>query len=512
MNYRVPLVVIMSLLCSDIYSQSCKILQPYFGLLHAHSMVCDGEGTPQEAFTAARIAGLHFFALTPHNHADAEGSAGERRDGLQIATDTTLYMDSYRDVEAVRQLPNGNRELVYVVPVQKAAREATTQNFVGLYGQEFSTMFTGNHVNVLNVGFVLRARNGDYKGLLKELATRAPEYGFGQIIQLNHPDVEADLFYDGSDLKQRKQMYNDYGIDKDDLGPDYVNWAFRMGHHVRLIELISGSAMEKERMGVAYKSHEEDYYFYLTQGLHISPSAGQDNHYKTWGTASDVRVGVYANKLTEGALYGAMRWNRTFVTEDKNLAVHLDIDDEFMGASIARKPGTKLVPKVYVSDADEPNAEYDIAIIGGEIRPQLSTKAKRTSAASAVVSKRTYKGNGYCVMPDITARPNTFYYARISQNGKERAWTSPIWVNEVIDIRDDYFVDDWLSNAEHPRAHTRFYWSVAKGATKYHRYYCPYVEKIKPEHLKRSNIVPAGRALHDCKQYVSKRDFRRFYP
>jgi hypothetical protein len=38
----------------------------YFGYLHAHSNLSDGEGTPVEAYTAARSAGLDFFALTDH--------------------------------------------------------------------------------------------------------------------------------------------------------------------------------------------------------------------------------------------------------------------------------------------------------------------------------------------------------------------------------------------------------------------------------------------------------------
>ncbi|MCX5770375.1 MAG: hypothetical protein NTZ09_08900 [Candidatus Hydrogenedentes bacterium] len=38
----------------------------YFGYLHAHCELSDGRGTPDQAYAAARAAGLDFFALTDH--------------------------------------------------------------------------------------------------------------------------------------------------------------------------------------------------------------------------------------------------------------------------------------------------------------------------------------------------------------------------------------------------------------------------------------------------------------
>jgi len=48
----------------------------YFGLMHSHTSFSDGEGTPDEAYTMAKEAGLNFFAITEHNHNQAIGDDG----------------------------------------------------------------------------------------------------------------------------------------------------------------------------------------------------------------------------------------------------------------------------------------------------------------------------------------------------------------------------------------------------------------------------------------------------
>lgn len=64
----------------------------YYGLLHAHTLISNGSGTPDEAFQSAKNAGLDFFAITPHNHSRPElGARAERKDGVLIATNHDLY-------------------------------------------------------------------------------------------------------------------------------------------------------------------------------------------------------------------------------------------------------------------------------------------------------------------------------------------------------------------------------------------------------------------------------------
>jgi hypothetical protein len=98
----------------------------FFGNLHSHTAFSDGSGTPAEAYTHARdVADLDFLALTEHNHAEALGS-----DNLGIGKDAALYNGP------------GTNSLIAT-----ATRMTEDGRFVALYGQEFSTISTGNHVN-----------------------------------------------------------------------------------------------------------------------------------------------------------------------------------------------------------------------------------------------------------------------------------------------------------------------------------------------------------------------------
>jgi hypothetical protein len=46
------------------------------GVLHVHTTLSDGGGTPDEVIEAARTSGLDFVAITDHNNLDAKPSEG----------------------------------------------------------------------------------------------------------------------------------------------------------------------------------------------------------------------------------------------------------------------------------------------------------------------------------------------------------------------------------------------------------------------------------------------------
>ncbi|MDI1337503.1 MAG: hypothetical protein PSU94_15075 [Lacunisphaera sp.] len=291
------------------FSLYAEEFQVYRGLLHAHTLFSDGSGTPAEAYAMAKSAGCDFFAVTPHNHKDAEAGAKDRADGILIATNHLLYESN--DPLSITTTSGAHLQ---VVSVQRAAHNATVANFAPLYGEEFSTISSGNHVNVLGYDKVLTNPNGDFRSLFQTLDQVVADGKPMPIVQLNHPDVQADLFYGGADPKVKKTMFNDYGFDE--FGQDFSEIVAAGGKYVVLLELLSGPAMQKQaNPNFRYPDpHENDYYFYLSQGFHISPSAGQDNHYKTWGLSSSARMGVLATALTQNALFEAFRANRTFVT------------------------------------------------------------------------------------------------------------------------------------------------------------------------------------------------------
>ena len=122
----------------------------FFGNLHSHTSYSDGAGTPAEAYKHARdVAKVDFLAITEHNHIAAEqGASADRRDGILIAKDHTLYSGAN------------------VKSVISAARAANKDGkFVALYGQEFSSISAGNHVNVFEVPDVITVPNGAFDQL-----------------------------------------------------------------------------------------------------------------------------------------------------------------------------------------------------------------------------------------------------------------------------------------------------------------------------------------------------------
>ena len=167
--------VIFLAVSSSLFSQDLNL---YYGLLHAHTLYSDGSGTPEQAFKMAKENGLDFFAVTSHNHEDAEFGANKknktpRQDGVLIANQPELYNSNgkitiRRKFKKVWDGPEFEETLRNQISVMRAAREATTPGeFVAIPGQEFSAISKGNHINVLGIDELITVGKGDFKGLVR---------------------------------------------------------------------------------------------------------------------------------------------------------------------------------------------------------------------------------------------------------------------------------------------------------------------------------------------------------
>lgn len=464
----------------------------YYGNLHAHTCYSDGSGTPEEAYQMAKDAGLDFFGVTPHNHTSAEGLAKERKDGILIAWDNDLYNGTAPITFTRKYKKKGETQITEETitgakSVISAANSSTNPNFLALYGQEFSTISSSNHINVFNYDSVIKVKNGDIKGLIDliDRSTKKDKIFF----QLNHPDYKSDLLicdYDTPRTKKCKNCFNDYGIDNDDFGPYFSTWVQHLDPYTHLIEVLSGPAMKKAPIAnYRYDKTEEDsYYFYLKQGLHVSPSVGQDNHYKTWGKMNDARVGVLATELTNDGVLAAVKANRTFASEDKNLSVILMLNGKIMGENINLDTDTPLNFKVRIKDEDEPNASYEVDLIHGNIEAEDSRHVNYVDVDNSINEQFSQDGNGEVNISGYLATGNPeFYFIRCKQAGDDRIWTAPVWIN-------------------HPKPSLNsemFYWTKSSSSEIYHVEGCKTINSIKPENLRSGTIPPSGRRQHDCK-------------
>ncbi len=456
--------------------------QLYYGLLHAHTAFSDGTGLPADAYARARKKGLDFFAVTPHNHTDAEMGAGARADGLLIATQPSLYATPDGTVTYTAR-----GETVTTATLTGAAARATkAEKFVGLYGQEFSTIGSGNHVNVLGPSGVIDAANGDFPALfayLERLEERT-------VVQLNHPDAYEDLFYAGQDLGTKKKMRNDYGLD--DVGLDFGRLVAEADGHVALIELLSGPAMRTERTpNYRYRAAADDYYFYLCQGFHVSPSVGHDNHYPTWGDTTDARMGVYAEGLTTERLFDAFEANRTFATEDLDLSLDLVLNGaERMGATVDLPAGAALAFEVHLADPSDDGTTF-VSLVGGFVEPQAGTFTRLTERDGLRETVEVAAGERARFDGHLSSGDPEFYYVVVEQEDGDRAWSAPIWLGHPRHGQELPAAPDA------PPAPDPFVWT-RNASPWYHERACKAAASIKPENLESGTVAPAGRQKHAC--------------
>lgn len=369
-------------------SASVQQERVFFGNLHSHTSFSDGSGTPREAYTRARdVARLDFMALTEHNHAEAAGS-----DGISIATNPALYKG-----------PGANA----LIPVANAMTQSG--RFVALYGQEFSTISSGNHVNVFDVGEVIPVEKGRFDKLLDFLALNKDSTGKLALIMFNHPENPADA--------QPKE----YG--RDDFGGD-ANFLARMGAQARLIQIINGPGQQAGDNLNPARPDEAAYFKYLALGFKVAPTADQDNHKKNWGTATPARTAIIATELTKVSVLDALRRRHVYATEDKNLSIIFKVNGRLCGDVIAPLPTAgELSIEYRIADPDEPNAEYEVRVFRG---------VAGAPEAVMVNSVTLPTGGGTGTIQDVAFDGGAEYFffkiVQVGEGGdRDHAWTAPVW-------------------------------------------------------------------------------------
>src|SRR5437867_3856725 len=262
----------------------------YYGNLHSHTAASDGVDTASIAYAWARNeAHLSFLCLSEHNH---------------MVTPAGLAGD------------------------QTSADGSSTADFVGLVGQEFSTLPPngGNHVNIHNVLTVIpEDRNNDYRFIYHDFLPKYTNDHPAAIVvcQFNHPE-DPNRDYGAAAIGSFPNYQGEPNAFLRDAGP----W-------VKLIAVISGPADSnmKKTETPPRDAHQDTtahmvsaWQTYLERGFHLSPVADQDNHRHSWGTRTTARTGVWLNEpLTRNALLRALKAGRCFATEDKDLSVWFEL-------------------------------------------------------------------------------------------------------------------------------------------------------------------------------------------
>lgn len=248
----------------------------YFGYLHAHSELSDGEGDPIEAYTYAYVqGGLDFFSLTDHGeHLDIW--PWEKKWEKLVSAAEALYQPG---------------------------------SYVTLWGFEWSNPVLG-HINVLNTPDYTSAIFDFWIIQFYDWLRDRPE-GFGRFNHPGHYDALSSEFL-------HLELYPD-------AVPQMVGietWNGRKGFDTYYYD----------------GGWESDYSYWdegNRQGWYLGALGGQDNHHPDWGTYNDFRTAVLAEGLTREQIVDAYRNRRFYATEDSDLYLDLRCQGYPMGSRLS---------------------------------------------------------------------------------------------------------------------------------------------------------------------------------
>lgn len=275
-----PIHLLKSLLIPSFYLLSAYAsAQPsingynvYYGSLHNHSNVSDGQGTPAEAYNYAKnTAHLDFFGLADHS--------------------TFMTSSQYTSIKNAANTYNENNV------------------FAAFYGFEWTSFGSYGHVAVINTDdFCTSITTTTFSGLLSWVNARTG------IAFFNHPGWETTATKEfnhftntPSDKFVGMELWNDHdGFSKYYYNDGYYSNDGNKGYYDEA----------------------------LIRGWKTGAAGADDNHTATWGTATDFRVGVLATSLSRTEILNAFKARRFFSTTDKNISLSFRINGSEMGSTV----------------------------------------------------------------------------------------------------------------------------------------------------------------------------------
>jgi hypothetical protein len=249
----------------------------YFGFVHAHSELSDGEGTPLEAYTYARMSGgLDFFALSDH---------GE-------LLNTWPWEDEWEEL------------------VDAAKSTYMPGSFATLWGFEWSSPLYG-HITVLNTNdFTDSVTRNSIRDIYNWIVARPESFG-----HFNHPGD-----------------YDDFNEEFSHLSLYPVAISQMVG-----IETWNGDdSFDRYFYSGGWSSKDHSYWDEGNRkGWHLGALGSQDNHSRNWGTMNQFRTAILAPDLTRESIIEAYRQRRFYATEDKDLYLDFRCQGYPMGTHLS---------------------------------------------------------------------------------------------------------------------------------------------------------------------------------
>jgi hypothetical protein len=355
------------------------------GSMHEHSGYSDGYpgSTPASYYASAKHFGLDFLA------------SGEHSDNAKIPVVASDYCIGAEILSCVGGDPQHPlRALHKWSATQRYAREATTADFVGLRGFEW----TSDRFGHINVYFSKRDTNAKADGGYAVMdtfyawLTRVPALlgGADGLATFNHPGdkslLDGDAAFNWNDFA--------YHPEADD--------------HMVGIELYN----TRSEYGTFHDATDpaEGYYAHaLDKGWHLGAVGAEDLGHKKgddWGGPGWAKTVMLATTRSAAAIRDAMAARRFYAVQDGTIRLDFTVDGALMGSRLHKPAGTPLA-------------------IHGSTNRAGATIEVVTSGGLTVAS-----GGGGTLDTSLPSATNQrYYFIRIRDAGGEPvAYSSPIWI------------------------------------------------------------------------------------
>ena len=309
----------------------------YFGQLHSHTNISDGQGSIQEAFSYAKnSSGVDFLAVTDHsNWFDDETTA------------TMAGSDGY-------EWKLGHN----------TADAYTDNNFVGIYGFEMTWSDGTGHINTFNTPGYESRNNEKFKETdgLQQYYNILKQYP-DSISQFNHPGT----------------VFGDFR--------DFANYDTQIDKQISLIEVGNGEGPVR---GAGYFPSYEYYTRALDKGWHVAPANNQDNHKGKWGNSNTARTVALADSLTRENIYDAMKEMRIYATEDDDLEIMYTLNDSVMGSILGERPDEVNI-EVALKDPDgEALGKVSVIVNGGRVAASKTISSSEETVSFTLAPDYSY--------------------------------------------------------------------------------------------------------------------------
>lgn len=273
----------------------------------------------------------------------------------------------------------------------RAAATAATQPgvFVALSSQEFGILTDFGHINIDDSAYL---NPGSTENLLGTYAFIQQVNAFGAF---NHPNPTYGTFFNNLTFY-----------------PEYE----------------SAMKMMEIRNGFYSGGYEAQFHLALANGWKIGPVANQDNHEGHWGDQQNPNdgyniylTGILADSLTHDQITEALRARRFFAMEVSPPNDRMELDFRIDGQPMGSEMTCGIAPHFTI----EARSVNGTSLF---VRADLFRDGVLRDSRSIIGTEIFYEY--YEALAEGEAH---YYYARVSQQDGDQAWSSPIWVHAHID-------------------------------------------------------------------------------